>query len=235
MNRVLIAAVAATTLFAGPVMAQSAKFAASWDDDPVVVEAYATDEAAMICNDGTLTNGYCIEAELEMAQLHVGSKKSILVGVSSEIGIHLITRAKGKGGVSGAESATAKAEGAVEVVLSLVDVDDSAKTCDIAPSDRVTLKSEMRELTVSATATEGDIEVEVAIDTDSIGAHHFEFLGVECEQGTYRLTATFNLSALASASGYDADSTATVTLMDRMITMQEVRAVKGSLVEDPIN
>jgi len=222
----------ALVMFAGSAMAQSAKFAASWDTSPVTVEAYAEEDtvnSGFVCNQGSPDGNYCVAAEVEMAKLHIGASKSILVGVSSEIGIHLITYAKGK---SGEVTSTAKAEGGVDVTLALVDESDSTNICTIAPDDTVTLMSEMRELSVGATATEGDIEVAVTIDTHSQAAQHFEFLGVECGQGTYVLTATFDLSALAQASGYDASSTATVTLGDRMVTMQEVRAVKGSLLED---
>lgn len=129
-------------------------------------------------------------------------------------------------------SSSAMAEGSVDVTLSLVGVDDSSKTCAIAPWNTVTLKSEMRELTVSGgTLVEGEeFWVNVAIATDSTGAHHFEFLGTECEQGNYKLTAQFDLDALAEASGVDSSANVTVTLGNRMITMQEVRAVKGSLV-----
>ena len=94
----------------------------------------------------------------------------------------------------------------------------------------------MRELTVTGGGDMTMLEdeefwIEVGITTDSKGAHHFEFLGVDCTQGYYTLTATFNLTALTEASGYDSDALATVTLYDRMITMQEVRAVKGSVVD----
>ena len=248
MNRMIIAAAAATALLCGPVMAQSAKFSASWDNDPVTVKAEAwsvDDNVDYECNGNPDADGICIEAEVEMAELHVGSQKSILVGVSSEVGIYLVTTAKGgrkdTGGVEANLSSSATAAGTVEVELDLVNEDGIS--CAIAPDDSVILKSESRTLTVSGGGTDGndpldlllddqEFWIEVGITTDSKGATHFEFLGVECEQGTYTLTATFDLTALANASGYDASSEAVVSLTDRMITMQEVRAVKGSLVPD---
>ena len=45
MKRFLIFIVLASAMFSVGAMAQSAKFAASWDTDSVTVEAYATDEA----------------------------------------------------------------------------------------------------------------------------------------------------------------------------------------------
>jgi hypothetical protein len=233
MKNLILGATSAAlvALMATSAPAQSAKFAAGWDVDNRTVQATDTHDSDPTCSiDGAADTGNspCVTAELEMATLHIGSKKSILIGVSSKIGIHMITVAKG--GKTGGSS-RAKAEGSVGVLLTLVN--DNGGTCQmIAPTDTITLKAEMRELTVSATTTADDVDVEVGIETDSTGAHHFEFVGVECDQGTYTLTADFNLSALADASGYDANSDVKVTLGERLITMQEVRAVKGSIVSD---
>ena len=107
----------------------------------------------------------------------------------------------------------------------------SGSDCTVAPGP-IVFKSEMRELKVSADSTADEVEVSVGIDTNSVSANHFNFLGVECDQGWYKMMADFDLSALADASGVDSTGEVTVTLGDRMITLQEVRAVKGSLVED---
>ena len=128
-------------------LAQSAKFAASWDTTPIVTSADST------CTNGTCTgNETNSDIEVEMATIHVATHKSVLIGVSAQIGIHLITQAKGK---SGGGDSSALAEGSVDVDLALVDPESGA-VCDIAPSSSVTLKSEMRKLAVKATATEVD-------------------------------------------------------------------------------
>jgi hypothetical protein len=229
MKRILISVVVASAMFSVGAMAQSAKFAASWDTDPVVETAYSAC-ADSVCDpkdENTVS-------EVEMATLHVGTHKSILVGVSSEIGIWMLTEAKGGKNTAGDFWSSAMTEGSVDVTLSLEAT--NGKTCDIAPDDTITLKSEMRKLTVSGGGTFADLTdefwIDVAIETESIGAHHFEFLGVECAQGDYALTATFDLTAIAEAAGVDSIADVRVTLGDRMITMQEVRAVKGSLVSD---
>ena len=228
MKRIITTAILASTMFSVSAMAASAKFAASWDTDPVAVAAHEE------CIDSVCTgNDSEIKAEVEMATLHVGAQKSILVGVSSEIAIYLLTEAKGgKNTTDGDFSSSALAEGSVDVTLSLVA--SNGEVCSIAPNNTVTLKSEMRKLTVSGGGTFEDTDdefwINVAIETESKGAHHFEFLGVECAQGDYLLTATFNLTAIADAAGVDSTADAAVTLGNRMITMQEVRAVKGSLV-----
>ena len=135
--------------------------------------------------------------------------------------------AKGK---SGGGDSSALAEGSVAVTVTLEN-EGAGPDCIVAPGP-IVLKSEMRKLSVSATATEGKITVQVGLDTDSVSANHFNFLGVECEQGWYSMMAKFDLDALAEAAGLDSEAEVWVTLGDRMITMQEVRAVKGSLVED---
>ena len=229
MRKLALAAAAAALvgLFAGSAMAQSAKFAATWDNDVIMAEAHASCDGD--CPD---SDGPNLVAEVEMATIHISTHKSVLVGVSAQIGIMLFTEAKGKGGTGSVDiSSTAKAEGGVDVTLTLVDP-GGAECMTIAPTDTITLKSEMRELTVGATTSAEDVEVVVGILTDSVGAHHFNFLGVECEQGWYTLTATFDLSALAEVTGLKADADVVVSLGSRIITLQEVRAVKGSLVED---
>lgn len=176
--------------------------------------------------------------DVEMATMKVPEGKEIFVGVSAETLIQLVTTAKGgrknDGGTTTNFTSTAKAQGSVDVTLSLIS--DAGDVCGIAPSNSVTLKAEMRELTVTGGGDMTLLEdeefwIEVGITTDSKSANHFEFLGVDCTQGDYTLTATFDLLALTVASGYDSDATATVTLYDRMITMQQVRAVKGSIVD----
>ena len=86
MKRLLISIVLASTMFSVGAMTQSAKFAASWDTDPVVAPAYS-ECADSVCDPKEENT----KADVEMATLHVGSKKSILVGVSSEIGIWMLT------------------------------------------------------------------------------------------------------------------------------------------------
>jgi hypothetical protein len=235
MNKFILATATVALLsvgIAGGAFAQSAKFAATWDTDDVTVGATAA------CSD---SDGGCLDvdgpnmaAELNMATIHVSTHKSVLIGVSSQIGIHLVTVAKGKGGLTGNYSSSALAQGDVVATVTLVNRDPSGPDCQVAPGP-IVLKAESRQLTVGVNASDEDITVSVGIDTNSVSASHFNFLGVECEQGWYDAKVNFDLSALASASGFDASADVLVTLGDRMITLQEVRAVKGSLVDDATN
>ncbi len=117
MKRFSICILLAFALFAGNAMAQSAKFAASYDTDDIVLFAAAGD-------------GPKFSAEAEIASLHVGSKKSILVGVSAQIGIHLLTVAKGKS--VGAVVGEAMAMGDVIATVTLANV-SGGDDCDVAP------------------------------------------------------------------------------------------------------
>ena len=226
----LLAGLALAAFVSGQAQAQSAKFAATWDNTPIVTTATST------CTDGNCTgNDDNTDIELEMATIHIATHKSVLIGVSAQIGIILVTEAKGKGGGDCNPndcSSTAFAKGSVNVGLTLIDPDSGA-VCIIAPSASVILKSEARTLKVDAESSDSEIAVFVSIATESISANTFNFLGVECDQGHYKLTATFTDRAIAEAFGLDSLANVTVTLGQRLITMQEVRAVKGSLVEDP--
>ncbi len=234
MNKFIISAACAAIIatMSGGASAQSAKFAASWDTDEV-----ATLAATSACVDSACSGqDETTEAEVEMAQIHIGASKSVLISVSSEVGIYMMTTAKGgKNNSDGDFSSSAMGEGNVDVTLSLID-QASGDECSIAPNSTITLKNEMRKLTVSGGGTFADTDdefwIEVGIETNSAGAHHFEFIGVECGQGTYDLTATFDLTAIAEALGVSSSAEVVVTLGDRLVSMQEVRAVKGSLVSD---
>lgn len=66
---------------------------------------------------------------------------------------------------------------------------------------------------------------------DTTAAHHFNFIGVDLEQGFYDVVAIFDLSAFVAIVGEDAIARAKVILGPQMVTAQEVRAVKGQLIK----
>ena len=70
MNRVLIAAFAATTRCAGPAVAQSAKFAAIWDDEPEMIRS----PEMTYCDNLNLTNTGEVVAT-RMAEIKVPQSK----------------------------------------------------------------------------------------------------------------------------------------------------------------
>ncbi len=66
---------------------------------------------------------------------------------------------------------------------------------------------------------------------DTTAAHHFNFIDVALEQGFYDVVVVFDLSAFVAIVGADAIARAKVILGPRMVTAQEVRAVKGQLIK----
>jgi len=106
-------------IFAGSALAQSSKFAATYDTDAVMVEVSVdggNDDLCVTFDEGT-ENEYteCVAmagpvSEAELASLHVANWKELLMGVSGEVNLVTITQAKGK---NGAGTTTAIAEGTV--------------------------------------------------------------------------------------------------------------------------
>lgn len=229
-------ALALAGLVSSGAWAQSAKFAATWDDDTLSVKINTTVGNCVFDGafDGGSTDGDgteavpCIGAKTEIAEIHVAQQKDLLIGVSSQIALVTITQAKGKKG----SDATAIASGEVGMTVTLKDqVTDEVFATAPGP---VVFAARLQELTVSVggTSTE-DIHVLVALTLKTTAAHHFNFLGVDLPQGTYDVIATFDLSAFAEANGFDADTfaEAEVILGPRVVTAQEVRAVKDSIVD----
>lgn len=88
-----------------------------------------------------------------------------------------------------------------------------------------------------------DGSVSVALGLDTTAAHSFQFLSIDKDAGEYDVVACYDLDAYAQIlNGYDvtvdgADPTgnvadAFVALGKRVMTVQEVRAVKDSIVAD---
>ena len=110
MNRLLFAAMAASTLFSATAMAQSAKFTAAWETDKVALAEFAI-------NYDQLSDDTIVAAEETMATIHIANKKELLIGVSGVANLVTITEAKGRNG--GFES-VAEAEGALNLEVRVV-------------------------------------------------------------------------------------------------------------------
>jgi hypothetical protein len=236
MKRLLICIVLASAMFSVTAFAQSSKFDASWDDTVKMVHAYVDSDTASAClgdsTDGTGTEGDpCILAEALMATLDVAQQKDLLIGVSAQIGLHTLTQAKGKNTDPSLGSATAS--GSVNVTLELREANGSGTGALVqtAAPGTVTFAARLQELKVDVTDTDTDFltEVIVSLLLDTTAAHHFNFIGVDLDQGVYDVVAVFDLSAFVAIVGEDAIARAKVTLGPRMVTVQEVRAAKDSL------
>ena len=230
MKKIALVTSLAAVLFSGAALAlPSAKFAASYDTDPVLAET-----ALVSCTDGSCSDATPTPiAEVEMATIHVAQQKSLLIGVSAQTGIYTMTEAKGKKTGEEADgtcipgSTTSKAEGTVAVTVNLERIGGGYNQS--AQPGPVVFDARLQELTVSA-CTDEFVAVKLVLDTTA--AHHFNFLGIELPQGDYKVKATYDLSALAGVVGLAGMAQAKVALGPRVITLQEVRAVKGSIVPD---
>jgi hypothetical protein len=250
MKKLTAAAVAASSLFAGSVMGQSAQFTAAWEANKVTLAEFTTEDTAPGVSGLSAT-------EL-MSTIHVANRKELLIGVSGVANLVTLTEAKGRNG--GFESKAA-AETAlaleVRVVPELVDPNcggDVPEGGMVAAPGALTFAARKQELTVAVDLDVVDVEgtcggvdqpeciadtleiagdVTVALGLDTTAAHHFNFVAPDLSQGTYDVVACFSGAADGSVlEELDGDNAvqAYVAVMQRMLTVQEVRAVQGDFV-----
>jgi len=233
----VVIAFSATSAFAGP----SAKFAATWSKGILIQSAASTD-------------GALLDADLGMtlATIKVPQDKELLVGVSAEIGLVTDTSIKGKNG--GAAKALAGA--GAWVVLVAVPVDGSHGTFAIAEPGPVALSRRIQVLNATLggvitgctagddliidVATECDVEdEEIGLMLDTMASHHFNFVLPNMDQGEYNIKAFFITGAAAysedltviTGGTVEASASATALVRKTMVTVQQVRAAAGGLME----
>lgn len=239
MKAKLIATTAVAAVMAsGAAYAASAKFAANWESD--TVELAATSQV----NNGTsMATG---AGEL-MAVIHIPNGKEALIGVSGVVNLVTFTQAKGKN-KGGEVTAIADASMDMEVRLSDTDlggdaVDICAGTVDYyeAAPGKLTFASRRQTLTVEVDldvvgVTGATIEgfVSVGLENDTTAAHHFNFVAADLPSDNYSVVACYTGEAFAEIQN-DVDggsnANAAVAIAHRMLTVQEVRAVRGSIDE----
>ena len=116
-----IAGICLVSFVAGSAMADSAKFAATYDRDTEFVEA----TWAGVENEPVVD----LLAEQELATLHVANWKEILMGVSGQVNLVTLTEAKA---ISKAGVSTAKAAGTVLTGVLVVPQGTTEVTCETA-------------------------------------------------------------------------------------------------------
>ena len=251
MKRLLISIVLVLTMFSVSAMAQSAKFTAAWEDDKVALAEFAI-------NYDEVTEETVVSAEETMATIHVANKKELLIGVSGVANLVTITEAKGRNG--GFES-IAEAEGALNLEVRVVPEGMSANCAGDVPvggmvaapggltfaSRKQTLKVTVDLDIVDVVGTCGELEqpdcvadtldivgdVTVALGLDTTAAHHFNFVAPDLSQGTYDIAACFTGAADGFVTPGEVDNKvrAYVAVIQRMLTVQEVRAVKNDFID----
>lgn len=236
---VIVAVVALVAFVSGNAQAQSAKFAANWSNDVVSVKAGIAydplnpDNTTPFCTDQDGVpiepdeDNICYNTEALLAKISVPQLKDLLIGVSAQIGLVTLTQAKKVTDTTTLGEALAEAK--VGVTVELRNPETGAVFQTAAPG-LVIFAARLQEIKVGGTADA--VEVLVSLKLDTTAAQHFNFLGVDLIADTYDVVAVFDLSAFVAIVGEDSMADAEVILGPRMVTVQEVRAVKDSL--DPL-
>lgn len=234
---VIVAVVALVAFVSGNAQAQSAKFAANWSTDVVSVKAGIAynpcdpTNTTPICTDQDGVpiepdeDNICYNTESLLAKIGVAQQNELMVGVSAQIGLVTLTQAKKVADTTTLGEALAEAK--VGVTLELRDPETGEVFQTAAPGP-VIFAARLQEIKVGGTSDA--VEVLVRLKLGTTAAQHFNFLFVDLIADTYDVVAVFDLSAFVEIFGEDSMAEAEVILGPRMVTVQEVRAVKDSLV-----
>jgi len=246
-----LAAASAIALFATGAAAQSAKFAANYGTDTVTLIPLTT----LTGSSGSMDLGP-VGTEL-LGKIRAPKGKELLIGVSGVANIVTFTEAKGR---NGAGDSTSIAEGTLGLEVRYAPEaagQSAADVCDyglIAALGPLTFASRRQQLTVNVDLNLIDLDgtdevtaddlgidgtVTVALGLDTTAAHHFNFVAIDLvESAVYDVAACFTGTGHLEVSSSDIQDSNTaktaVAIAHRMVTVQEVRAVKGS-IEDTIN
>lgn len=251
MKRFLISIVLASAVFSVGAMAQSAKFTAAWEDNKVALVQFNINY--------TPSGDTFVTAEETMATIHVANKKELLIGVSGVANLVTITEAKGRnGGFSSTAEAEGALNLEVRIVPEGVSANCGGDAPDggmIAAPGGLTFASRKQTLTVTVDLDIVDVvgtcdglelpdcvadtleivgDVTVALGLDTTAAHHFNFVAPDLAQGTYDVAACFTGAADGFVTEEEAGDNkvhAYVAIMQRMLTVQEVRAVQDDFIE----
>lgn len=255
MKRLLIFIVLASALIAaGAMAAPSAKFAAVFGNEGPYLISMVTVEGTVDADDFQQKEGFTF------ARIKVPNNQELLVGVSAEVGLTTDTSIKGKNG--GAAKAIAGASGVIIVVAHRVgdcSPGDNDACGQVALPGDVTLNSRVQTLHaklggVIISCSEGAVVIkddcivedeEIGLILETLSANHFNFVLQNLEQGTYDITAYFTTRAegeididedsVTAGGTVSARASATAFIGAYMVTLQQVRAVKGELSSTDID
>jgi len=224
-----------SAFMAASAWAQSSKFAATWNAGGEFVQAQIFDSSITpVCTGSGGQTGAgteaspCILAVVHFATIRIPQQKDLLIGLSSEIGLITETLAKGKNSLTTLGSATASASVVVTLQLREADGSGTGALVQTAAPGPVTFAARLQEIKIGSDA---DTDVVISLALSTTAAHHFNFIGVDLDSGDYDVVAVFDLSAFVAVSDLENTAKAKVILGPRMLTVQEVRAVQGGLVE----
>jgi hypothetical protein len=246
---IMVSGLVSVSSFAGT---PSSKFAATWTKGISVVSVIDLNDCAIDCSDLNLNAGF------KVATIKVPQDKELLAGLSAEVGLTTDTSLKGKEG----GKAKALADAGAWVVLFAVPAEGNgtakmAQPGPVALSRRVqALEARLGGVLVSCDDDNDDgtivVEDDCVVDDEEIGlmqktvaSHHFNFVIPNMDQGTYDVYAFFLTRAQGSV---DIDESATAEyggsivgssyakawVRKTMLTLQQVRAAEGGVIQDEI-
>jgi len=234
----------ATTAIAGP----SAKFAATY------TKGIGLGSVAYV-NGSEDASKFDLDAGYTLARIKVPQDKELLVGVSANVGIVTDTSIKGKEG--GAARAIAGA--GAGVIVFAVPVEGSHGSDAVAQPGFVVLNARVQELSAtlggvldecSVVDDLGNVECtftdeEIGLALATMSANHFNFVLPNMDQGEYNLVAFFVTGAGAAidideasveaGGSVSASAFAMAFIGKTMVTVQQVRATKGGIIESDID
>lgn len=245
MKRFMIAI--ALTLFTLNAFAQpSAKFAATYTKGIGL--------ASIAWVSGTEDDAsFDLDAGYTLARIKVPQDKELLVGVSANVGIVTDTSIKGKEG----GAARAIAGGGAGVIVFAVPVGANGSDA-VAEPGFVILDSRVQVLsaTLGGVVDECDVvddlgnvactftDEQIGLALATMSANHFNFVLPDLDQGTYDLVAFFVTGAGASididevsveeGGTVEAAAFALAFIGKTMVTVQQVRAAEGGIIESEI-
>jgi hypothetical protein len=250
MKRFIIASLAVSLVTSVALADPSAKFAATYTKGIGLASvAYVSGTADAVKFD--------FDAGYTLARIKVPQDKELLVGVSADIGLVTDTSVKGQNG-GAARSIAGSGAG---VIVFAVPVGSKGSDA-IAEPGFVVLNSRVQVLdatlggVIQSCTPEDDGSIVVADDCvvtpEEIGlilgtmsANHFNFVLPDMDQGEYNLVAFFVTGAGASINideatveaggSISASSFALAFVGKTMVTVQQVRAAKGGVIESEID
>jgi hypothetical protein len=208
---VTLAVFVATSAFALP----SSKFAAHVKDLVIVEDATSQAWTTVLT-----------------ADIKTPNKKDLLIGASFETGIYTRTKVKGKGG----DPLTASAEGNLQIRVLIDGVTTKVLPKEVTYDYRkqtlnAVLGGVIEQCTCVVDPLTGtctiivadncdvtDEEIELILDT--MAAHHFNFVAKDLTSGEHTVEVQISIS-----SDTNGDATATVTVGNGSLTVEEVRAI----------
>jgi len=253
MKRLFISLVISSLLLSASAIAgPSAKFAATYSYGPslasVAVVSGSSDDS-----DFDLSAGYTL------ATIKVPQDKELLVGVSAEVGLVTDTSIKGKNG-GAARSIAGAGAGVVIFAVPVEGANGSGQLAAPGPvvlSARVQVLDaklggviESCEDGSDGNEPDGtiDIKTECIVTDEEIGlilatlaSHHFNFVLPNMDQGEYNIVAFFVTGAyaeididemsVADGGSVTAAAFAAAFIGKTMVTVQQVRATRGGIIE----